>query len=110
MQFLIRAYDGEGKLDKRMEVRPRHLEGMKKLNAHIISAGGLRQEEAIRVIDKAIASAGPSTYQLQLIHGYNRGTSLRSKIYDWYRYEPKVKRIIPGDNPGITVLVLKELF
>ena len=29
MQFLIRAYDGEGKLDKRMEVRPRHLEGMK---------------------------------------------------------------------------------
>ena len=25
MQFLIRAYDGEGKLDKRMEVRPRHL-------------------------------------------------------------------------------------
>lgn len=41
MQFLIRAYDGEGKLDKRMEVRPRHLEGMKKLSAHIISAGGL---------------------------------------------------------------------
>ena len=29
MQFLIRAYAGEGKLDKRMEVRPRHLEGMK---------------------------------------------------------------------------------
>ena len=41
MQFLIRAYDGEGKLDKRMEVRPRHLEGMKKLSGHIISAGGL---------------------------------------------------------------------
>ena len=69
-----------------------------------------RQEEAMKVIDKAIASAGPTTYQLQLIHGYNRGTSFRSKIYDWYRYEPKVKRIIPGDNPGITVLVLKELY
>ena len=41
MQFLIRAYDGEGKLDKRMEVRPRHLEGMKKLSEHIISAGGM---------------------------------------------------------------------
>lgn len=41
MQFLIRAYDGEGKLDKRMEVRPRNLEGMKKLSEHIISAGGL---------------------------------------------------------------------
>ncbi len=45
MQFLIRAYDGEGKLDKRMEVRPRHLEGMKKLNGHFISAGGLLDEE-----------------------------------------------------------------
>ncbi len=45
MQFLIRAYDGEGKLEKRMEVRPRHLEGMKKLNDHIISAGGLLDEE-----------------------------------------------------------------
>ncbi len=45
MQFLIRAYDGEGKLDKRMEVRPRHLEGMSNLSEHIISAGGLLDEE-----------------------------------------------------------------
>ena len=71
---------------------------------------GLRQEEAIRVIDRAIASADSSTYQIQLIHGYNRGTSLRNMIYDGDRYEEKVKRIIPGDNPGITILVLKELF
>ena len=75
-----------------------------------IDLHGLRQEEAIKVIDKALAAAGPVTYQLQLIHGCNRGTSLRSMIYDWYRYEPKVKRIIPGDNPGITVLILKELY
>ena len=71
---------------------------------------GLGQEEARKIIDQAIAAAGPATYQLQLVHGYNRGTSLRSMIYDWYRYERKVKRIIPGDNPGITVLVLKELY
>ncbi len=45
MQFLIRAYDGEGKLDKRMEVRPKHLEGMTKLSDHIISAGGLLDDE-----------------------------------------------------------------
>ena len=75
-----------------------------------IDLHGLRQEEAIKVIDKALAAAGPATYQLQLIHGCTRGTSLRSMIYDWYRYEPKVKRIIPGDNPGITVLILKELY
>ena len=45
MQFLIRAYDGEGKLDKRMEVRPHHLDGMKKLSEHIITAGGLLDDE-----------------------------------------------------------------
>ena len=42
--------------------------------------------------------------------GYNRGTNPRTMICDWYRYEPKVKRIIPGGNPGITVPVLKELY
>lgn len=45
MQFLIKAYDGKGMLDKRMEVRPRHLEGMSKLNEHIICAGGLLDDE-----------------------------------------------------------------
>ena len=75
-----------------------------------IDLHGMRQDEAMKAIDKALASAGPATYQLQLIHGYNRGTSLRSMIQDWYRYEEKVKRIIPGDNPGITILVLKELY
>ncbi|MBQ9827957.1 MAG: hypothetical protein IJM62_04660 [Lachnospiraceae bacterium] len=45
MQFVIKALDGEGKLDKRMEVRPRHLEGMAKMNDHIICAGGLLDDE-----------------------------------------------------------------
>ncbi len=45
MQFLIKAYDGAGKLDKRMEVRPRHLEGMKTLGKQIICAGGLLNDK-----------------------------------------------------------------
>ena len=45
MQFMIKALDGEGKLDKRMEVRPRHLEGMDKLGDKLILAGGLLDEE-----------------------------------------------------------------
>ena len=45
MQFIIKAYDGARKLDKRMEVRPRHLEGMQKLSEHIICAGGLLDDE-----------------------------------------------------------------
>lgn len=41
MQFIVKAYDGEGMLEKWMAVRPRHLEGMNKLGKHIICAGGL---------------------------------------------------------------------
>ena len=45
MQFLVKAYDGEGMLERRMAVRPRHLEGMKKLGKQIICAGGLLDDE-----------------------------------------------------------------
>lgn len=45
MQFIIKAYDGPGMLEKRMEVRPRHLEGMKALGGQVICAGGLLDEE-----------------------------------------------------------------
>ena len=41
MQFIITAHDGENMLEKRMAVRPRHLEGMAKLGKHIVLAGGL---------------------------------------------------------------------
>ena len=45
MQFLVKAYDGEGMLGQRMAVRPRHLEDMKALGKRIICAGGLLDEE-----------------------------------------------------------------
>lgn len=45
MQFMIMAYDGENMLDKRMEVRPQHLEGMARLGKHVVCAGGLLDEE-----------------------------------------------------------------
>ncbi len=45
MQFVITAYDGEGMLAKRMEVRPLHLEGMERLKEHLVCAGGLLDDE-----------------------------------------------------------------
>lgn len=45
MQFVVTAYDGENMLEKRMAVRPRHLEGMKQLGKHIVCAGGILDEE-----------------------------------------------------------------
>ena len=70
----------------------------------------LRQDEAMRVIDKALKEADYTTYQIRIVHGYHRGTALRTMIMQEYKYHPKIKRIIPGDNPGITILVLKELY
>ncbi|MBR1708948.1 MAG: Smr/MutS family protein [Clostridia bacterium] len=75
-----------------------------------IDLHGLLQEEAIRVIDRELDRASNGTYQIQLIHGYHRGTNLRNMIYQWYRYDSRVKRIQPGDNPGITILVLRDLY
>ena len=75
-----------------------------------IDLHGLMQTEAKKRNDRALASTGPGTYQLRLVHGYHRGTSLRSMIQDEYRYHEKVLRIMPGDNPGVTILVLKELY
>ena len=45
MQFIIKAYDGEGMLEKRLAVRPRHLAGMKALGKRVVCAGGLLDDE-----------------------------------------------------------------
>ena len=45
VQFVIRAYDGKRMLEKRMEVRPRHLEGMERIRQHVVCAGGLLDDE-----------------------------------------------------------------
>ena len=74
-----------------------------------IDLHGLFQDEAIKVIDKALKKADASTYQIKLVHGYNRGTSLKNMIIEEYKYHPKVVRIQPGDNLGTTILILREL-
>ena len=74
-----------------------------------IDLHGLFRDEAIRTIDKTLKNADNSTYQIKLIHGYNRGTSLKDMIIDEYKYHPKVMQIQPGDNLGTTILVLREL-
>ena len=47
MQFVIKAYDGEGMLDKRMEGRPCHFEGMEIMKEHILCAGGMLDDDGI---------------------------------------------------------------
>ena len=75
-----------------------------------IDLHGMMQAQAMKTIDRALRDAGPMVYQIRLIHRYHRGTNLRGMIQDEYRWHEKVLRIMPGDNPGITVLVLRELY
>ena len=70
---------------------------------------GMVREDAAKAIDRALKAADDSTYQIKLIHGYNRGTSLKNMIMEDYRYHPKVLRVQPGENLGITILILREL-
>ena len=56
MQFVVTAFDGENMLEKRMEVRSRHLAGMEKMGAYIICAGGIldgagRPKGSVLVLD-----------------------------------------------------------
>lgn len=70
---------------------------------------GMYQEEAINAIERTLKSADASTYQIKLIHGYNRGTNLKDMIMLEYRHDRRIKRVQPGDNLGTTILVLREL-
>ena len=45
MQFMIRAIDGAGKLEKRMEVRAQHLENMSRGEGRVLCAGGLLDDD-----------------------------------------------------------------
>ena len=45
MQYIIKAYDGENMLERRLAVRPRHLENMAKTPGKVICAGGLLDGE-----------------------------------------------------------------
>lgn len=45
MQFIVKALDGKGMLDKRMKVRPCHLDGIEQIREHVICAGGLLDDE-----------------------------------------------------------------
>lgn len=71
---------------------------------------GLLADEAIRRIEAQIKKANASTYRIRVIHGFNRGNSIQRAIYReiGHGLNPKVLRIVGGDNPGITELILRE--
>jgi DNA-nicking Smr family endonuclease len=66
--------------------------------------------QAKTYIDSRLKQAKNEVYVIRIIHGYHSGTALRDMIRKEYRGNPKVKRIELSLNPGITDLVLRELY
>ena len=64
MQFFVLAYDGENKLQKRLEVRPRHLSNLPK--DHVICAGGLLTEDTSNMKGSAMIMEFPDRKALDL--------------------------------------------
>lgn len=71
---------------------------------------GLTVDQAVRKIEEQIKKANVSTYRIRVIHGFNRGNRIQRGIYReiGHGLNPKVLRIIGGDNPGITEIILRE--
>ena len=59
-------------------------------------------------IDAALRRARPGVYRLRLIHGWHTGTAIRDFVRAEYARHPRVLRVAPGPNPGITELILRE--
>jgi DNA-nicking Smr family endonuclease len=66
--------------------------------------------QAKTYIDSRLKQAKNDVYVIRIIHGYHSGTALRDMIRKEYRRNPKVKRVELSLNPGITDLVLRELY
>ena len=65
MQFIVFAHDGEGVYERRMAVRPRHLENIARVNAegHVVCAGGILNDEG-RLAGSALVMDFESREQL----------------------------------------------
>ena len=75
-----------------------------------IDVHGLTVDQALKRIEENIKKANSSTYRIRIVHGFNRGNHIQRAIYReiGHGLNPKVLRIVGGDNPGITELILRE--
>ena len=77
-----------------------------------VNTHGMRVTDALDAVESAVNKAGSGVYEIRVIHGYNRGTSIRTAVWDQYQdgSHSRIKKVQNGANPGITRLVLKNMF
>ena len=97
MQFVVNAHDGKNMLEKRMEVRPRHLENMTRNKEHVVCAGGIL-DEAGKPIGSVLVLDFESRDQLD---AYLAGEPyIIEKVWEDVKVEPQNVVIVKGEKVG----------
>ncbi|MBR2663953.1 MAG: hypothetical protein IKE25_09580 [Clostridia bacterium] len=97
MQFVVNAHDGKNMLEKRMEVRPRHLENMTRNKEHVVCAGGIL-DEAGKPIGSVLVLDFESRDQLD---AYLAGEPyIIEKVWEDVKVEPLNVVIVKGEKVG----------
>jgi len=97
MQFVVNAHDGKNMLEKRMEVRPRHLENMTRNKEHVVCAGGILNE-AGKPIGSVLVLDFESRDQLD---AYLAGEPyIIEKVWEDVKVEPLNVVIVKGEKVG----------
>ena len=97
VQYMIKAYDGENMLEKRLAVRPRHLENMAKVPGKVICAGGLLDGEG-----KMKGSVLIMDFQSKkLLRQYlDSEPYLKERVWETVEVEPMNVVIVNGEKVG----------
>ncbi len=97
MQYLINAYDGENQLEKRMEVRPKHLENMERLGKHVVFAGGRLNNEK-KPVGSVMVMEFDSKEELD--EYLKTEPYIEAKVWDRVDVEPFNAVILGGEKVG----------
>ena len=97
VQYMIKAYDGENMLEKRLAVRPRHLENMAKVPGKVICAGGLLDGEG-----KMKGSVLIMDFESkELLRQYlDSEPYIKEKVWENVEVEPMNVVIVNGEKVG----------
>ena len=97
MQFVITGRDGENMLERRMSVRPRHLENMGSIKGKVLFAGGIQNEEG-----KPIGSVMVIDFESkELLDEYLASEPyIQEKVWEKVTAEPINAVIVDGKKVG----------
>lgn len=98
MQFIIKAYDGEGMLTRRLEVRQRHFNGIERIKEHVLCAGAIR-DEAGKMIGSLLVMEYESREELDQYIANE--PYAQEHVWDRIEIEPMTVAILDGEKTSL---------